>query len=64
MTPTIAQEELKPCPFCGGTNCSLSLRAGAWKFAYCPDCLTEGPAMDDDNGAIAAWNRRVGGSDA
>ena len=51
--------ELEPCPFCRSTNCSLSTRVGAWKFAYCPDCLTEGPAMDSDSDAIAAWNRRA-----
>ena len=51
--------ELLSCPFCGSTNCSLSMRVGAWKFAYCPDCLTEGPAMDNDSDAIAAWNRRA-----
>lgn len=51
--------ELASCPFCDGTNCSLSLRAGAWKFAYCPDCLTEGPATNNDSDAIAAWNRRA-----
>lgn len=59
MMTTNEDAGLLPCPFCSSTNCSLSMRVGAWKFAYCPDCLTEGPAMDNDSDAIAAWNRRA-----
>ncbi|WP_175992297.1 Lar family restriction alleviation protein [Burkholderia vietnamiensis] len=52
--------DLLPCPFCGGTNCTISTRTiGKWKFVYCPDCLAEGPAYDDEDDAIDAWNRRT-----
>ncbi|WP_175806632.1 Lar family restriction alleviation protein [Burkholderia cenocepacia] len=52
--------DLLPCPFCGGTNCTVSTRTiGKWKFVYCPDCLAEGPADDMEVVAIADWNRRA-----
>ncbi|RQV52075.1 Lar family restriction alleviation protein [Burkholderia cenocepacia] len=55
-----ALTSLKPCPFCGGTNCTVSVRTvGKWKFVYCPDCLAEGPADDLEVVAVAEWNRRV-----
>ncbi|WP_176016622.1 Lar family restriction alleviation protein [Burkholderia sp. BCC0398] len=52
--------DLLPCPFCGGTNCTISTTTiGKWKFVYCPDCLAEGPADDMEVVAIADWNRRA-----
>ncbi|WP_186198019.1 Lar family restriction alleviation protein [Burkholderia gladioli] len=53
-------DKLSDCPFCGSHNCTVSTRSiNGWVFAYCPDCLAEGPAMGGKASAIAAWNRRA-----
>ncbi|KVN25593.1 hypothetical protein WJ63_15800 [Burkholderia pyrrocinia] len=52
--------KLTACPFCGFTDCTVSLRSiNSWKFVYCPDCLAEGPACETEDEAVAAWTRRA-----
>ncbi len=48
--------ELKPCPFCGGSN--LEACSGAGGYIICKDCDAYGPAL---SGAAAedAWNKRA-----
>lgn len=49
-------DELKPCPFCGGTE-----RATNWGLhrARCVECgATSGDYLTRKE-AVAAWNRRV-----
>lgn len=52
------QEELKPCPFCGGTD--LVIRNG-WVECNNKLCLSSGPGAlgDKESQSIAAWNRRT-----
>lgn len=45
-------EQLKPCPFCGGSN------LGGFGGAACLDCGGEGPDACGEDEAIAAWNHR------
>jgi len=67
----MSEEELSPCPFCGG---EAEIIVGAHHFrdakVYCPRCSSEGAVCDADDGepeelernedaAIAAWNRRA-----
>lgn len=53
--------ELKPCPFCGGTN--LKVSGGSWKYVKCKDCDNgahapgQGSTGNEDD-AISAWNTR------
>lgn len=56
-------EELKPCPFCGG-EASFTLtesRAGKWGFVKCGSCGAT--CNDDDVGdadwCVDVWNRRA-----
>ena len=54
--------ELKPCPFCGGTN--LKIKGGIGKYVSCLDCDNgahfpgEGSTANE-NDAIEAWNTRT-----
>jgi Lar family restriction alleviation protein len=50
-------EELKPCPFCGGSNVSTYEVKGSYS-TLCVGCGGEGPEEDSEAEAIAAWNRR------
>ena len=53
--------ELKPCPFCGGTKVivytNVNLRGDC--AGHCYQCGTYGPFCEDEEDAITAWNRRV-----
>jgi len=53
--------ELKPCPFCGGTDCEArTADCGMTWYIFCSDCgLMCGYALTKDT-AKAAWNRRAG----
>lgn len=65
--------ELKPCPFCGSNEVSLSLPTctedskydpadKAFPSVFCISCFVSVPGRDWDHSgksAIAAWNRRV-----
>ena len=50
--------ELKPCPFCGGTDLRVYDRGYSW--VECRPCEAEGPAADSRESAIAKWNERKG----
>ena len=52
-------EELKPCPFCGG---KAYIEKNRYKYAYwikCYDCRVETEAYDYVEEAINVWNRRI-----
>ena len=49
------KEELKPCPFCGGT--AILYDAGI-PYVRCDTCGTQTTAYQTPDEAIAAWNRR------
>lgn len=62
---TIANDTLRPCPFCGSSHVYSKNRGTADKhWVTCRDCGTDGPFLDDESAAIAAWNRRAEQSDA
>ena len=63
-------DDLKPCPFCGGTNIHVEYEQDDFgnetgSYILCYDCLAsffQQEACDaEDN--VKAWNRRVGESD-
>lgn len=59
-------EQLKPCPFCGGTDIDMDeckvLMEGVSPYwsAFCNGCETNGPATWIESEAITAWNTRKG----
>ena len=71
----MADTELLPCPFCGGTDAFVERADYSSAFVVCDSrvdehsvCMARGPiAVQDDDGeeipggagAIAAWNRRA-----
>ena len=51
-------EELKPCPFCGG-EVGIS-QIYDWSFrVYCSNCDIEIDGFSTEEEAIDEWNRRV-----
>ena len=53
--------ELKPCPFCGGTNIyceDAGHKTDVW-FVQCDDCGATFPHFDSKAEAIKAWNTRT-----
>lgn len=52
-------DELKPCPFCGGTSIRIDPAFIAEPTAFCDDCGCEGPGAANTGAAIAAWNQRT-----
>jgi Lar family restriction alleviation protein len=53
--------ELKPCPFCGGTDISCAdagYKTDIW-FVQCEDCGATFPHFDSKEEAIDHWNRRA-----
>lgn len=54
--------ELKPCPFCGGTNVVVDEfweRYDEPYFIACNECGASGPYTHKKEEAIELWNRRV-----
>jgi len=55
----MSEKNLKPCPFCGSKDVSISHVYGSLYQGYCDNCTGEGPWRNSRRGAIAAWNRRT-----
>jgi Lar family restriction alleviation protein len=51
-------EQLKPCPFCGGESQPESIHGGQAFYVECTECEVETPAESTFEKAITAWNRR------
>lgn len=49
-------DELKPCPFCGG---EAKILVGTERLAICTKCGANTESFEHEVDAIAAWNRRV-----
>ena len=50
-------EELKPCPFCGGKNMRIWNTSTPW--VSCDDCLANTAYGTTKEEAIKIWNRRA-----
>ena len=50
-------EELKPCPFCGGSVQRVK-SSGRWGWFVSCSCAAVGPSAKSRSDAIAAWNIR------
>lgn len=50
-------EELKPCPFCGGNN--LSVEGITFYWVECTDCNASIAGNETKEEAVEAWNRRA-----
>ena len=50
--------ELKPCPFCGGTEQRVK-SSGRWGWFVSCRCCAVGPSATSKDEAIAAWNNRA-----
>jgi Lar family restriction alleviation protein len=56
-----AENKLKPCPFCGGTE--MTVFFGVFDnptYVLCKKCQAQGPAKEPESeqSAISAWNKR------
>ncbi len=52
-------EELKPCPFCGGTPIVNLQMVSGYTFISCSKCRADGPLRSTHTRAVAAWNLRA-----
>lgn len=50
-------EELKPCPFCGGA--ADKAKTATVHYMSCTECNADGPFQQNAEDAAAAWNRRA-----
>ena len=66
----MANEELRPCPFCGGKGEVDSKLRDGYKdflkdpdanayFVVCRSCAADGPWSKSESGARRMWNMRV-----
>lgn len=58
----MADERLKPCPFCGSKRIQLFPSNGEifddmWE-SFCWDCSARGPLGKTEKGIVRQWNRR------
>lgn len=58
------EQELKPCPFCGGNNLGFSEIFDETEVVHCHSCNAEGPFWGGNDSqskqeATDKWNTRV-----
>lgn len=51
--------ELLPCPFCGWNDLALSSNGARSHYFICNNCGAETGGRDDEEEAVAIWNRRA-----
>lgn len=56
---TAKTDELKPCPFCGGTDLKLFGESAPEWWVTCQTCRSSSPTSSSKGQAVGAWNRRV-----
>lgn len=56
MAEWIKNEDIRPCPFCGGKG---SMNGMTFFWISCEDCGAELPTAPTRGEAIAQWNRRA-----
>lgn len=58
----MSKDDLKPCPFCGGSARYDNADCGPWEWVECRECGAKGPEVNynrrDECSAVAAWNAR------
>ena len=63
----MCNNELKPCPFCGGEAIIEAQDGGQWTEVLCKEgCLTKEQTLGEElhrEKAITAWNTRVKSGD-
>lgn len=52
-------DELKPCPFCGHDDATLTVNEFRDHYITCDNCEADGPWHHMKEAAIAAWNTRA-----
>jgi len=60
----MAENKIKPCPFCGNKNISsrlVSYDDHAVGIVYCTNCGGQLRYFNDEKMAIELWNRRQNG---
>lgn len=51
---------LKPCPFCGGNDLTLTVNRHGWKIVECDNCGMRGPCIDlEGDEYLNRWNTRA-----
>lgn len=55
---TEVEEELLPCPFCGGKASTVEMLNGDAVAVLCKGCHTTSRNCNTKEDAISAWNRR------
>lgn len=51
-------DELKSCPFCGGTEQRIK-SSGRWGWFVSCSCCAVGPSAKSRDDAVTAWNTRI-----
>lgn len=58
MTTHTPEQALKPCPFCGSSDVTIT-NGIRFRNVFCKVCDCVGPDFHDQADAVAAWNRRA-----
>ena len=62
MTDREGIQPLLPCPFCDGSQVETLFDMAYCNYSVGCSCGASGPSCQTKDQAIAAWNRRAGGS--